>query len=87
MWKLNRVGLEMGCDRPNRETFGENVGVLTREVFGLEVSKSGFHSLLQMEVDSGAAFEEIINRFDNQLGVEGRAILKSLILDRDRKLT
>ncbi len=87
VWKLNRVGLEMGCDRPNRETFGENVGVLTREVFGLEVSKSGFHSLLQMEVDSGAAFEEIINRFDNQLGVEGRAILKSLILDRDRKLT
>ncbi|WP_338517460.1 ATP-dependent nuclease [Alteromonas gracilis] len=85
VWKLNRVGLEMGCDRPDRETFGENVGVLTRAVFGLEVWKSGFHSLLQLEVDTGGTFEDIVGRFDDQLGIEGRAVLKSLILDRDTK--
>ena len=85
VWKLNRVGLEMGYNRPEKETFGENVGVLTRAVFGLEVWKSGFHSLLQLEVDTGATFDEIVDRFDEQLGVEGRAVLKSLILDRDNK--
>ena len=29
------------------ETYGENVGVLTREVFGLEVTKSGFYDLFR----------------------------------------
>jgi predicted ATP-dependent endonuclease of OLD family len=39
---LSRTRAEARADRPERETFGENVGILTREVFGLEVSKSGF---------------------------------------------
>ena len=53
VWKLRRTRLVGNADRPENETFAENVGVLTREVFGLEVSKSGFHELLENSVDTG----------------------------------
>lgn len=43
VWKLRRNGLVASADRPECETFAENVGFLTREVFQLEVAKSGFH--------------------------------------------
>ncbi len=44
--KIERTGKITEAFRPNIETFGENVGVLTREVFGLEVLNSGFYDLL-----------------------------------------
>ena len=83
VWKLRRTGLEGQADRPEGETFGENVGVLTREVFGLEVSKSGFHGLLLDFVEQGKSYDEIMADFDNQLGFEGRAILRALIASKD----
>ncbi|MDO8775730.1 MAG: AAA family ATPase [Burkholderiaceae bacterium] len=83
VWKLNRVRLESRADRPERETFGENVGILTREVFGLEVSKSGFHEMMQSAVDSGGSFDEILEQYGGQLGAEAKAILLSLIATRD----
>jgi predicted ATPase len=79
VWKIGRVGLASSWARPDIETFGENVGSLTREVFGLEVSKSGFNALLAEEADSAIAYEDALARFDGQLGFEGRAILRSLL--------
>lgn len=83
VWKLNRSGLEWRKDRPERETFAENVGLLTREVFGLEVAKSGFHAMLQEEVDKGGAFDAISNVFAGKIGIEGLAILMSMVAARD----
>jgi predicted ATPase len=83
VWKLRRTGLVARSDRPEDETFGENVGILTREIFGLEVVKSGFHQLLKSSVKKGKAYEEILKEYDNQIGFEGRVILKSLILSRN----
>lgn len=80
---LRRTRLNSKVDRPERETFAENVGVLTREVFGLEVSKSGFHDLLSKSVADGKSYEEIEEEYDYQLGFEGKAILRSLIQNRD----
>ncbi|MCK4783403.1 MAG: AAA family ATPase [Desulfobacteraceae bacterium] len=80
---LRRTRLEANVDRPENETFAENVGVLTREVFGLEVSKSGFHDLLSASVERGKSYEEIEQEYQYQLGFEGRAILRSLIAIRD----
>ncbi|MGE8704919.1 MAG: AAA family ATPase [Achromobacter sp.] len=79
VWKLTRSRLEARSDRPERETFGENVGVLTREVFGLEVSKSGFHEMLEHAVDSGGTFASISQHFNGQLGDEAQAILMTLL--------
>lgn len=84
VWKLNRVGLATKSFRPSIETFGENVGVLTREVFGLEVVNSGFHDLLVRSVRDGDTYEKIISDYKGQLGLEGRALLRALVTHRDR---
>lgn len=83
VWKLTRWRTEGRSDRPERETFGENVGVLTREIFGLEVSKSGFHDMLQQAVNEGGTFESILHEYNEQLGYEAQAILRALIAARD----
>lgn len=83
-WKINRVGLVTNPRRPDIETFGENVGVLTREVFGLEVVKSGFHDLLVKSVESGRTYQQIVDEYKGQLGLEARALLKALVTHRDR---
>jgi len=81
---LDRKRLTLKVYRPENETFAENVGILTREIFGLEVVKSGFHNLLTGSVNSGESYEEIIKEYNNQLGFEGKAILRSLIANRDK---
>jgi predicted ATPase len=80
---LRRTRLVLNVHRPESETFAENVGVLTREVFGLEVTQSGFHELLSKSVDEGNSFEEIEQEYQYQLGFEGRAILRSMTIQRD----
>jgi predicted ATPase len=83
VWKLNTTGSITKPDRLSIESFGENVGVLTREVFGLEVTKSGFHNLLESAVNDGKEFDEIVNEFSGEIGLEGKAILRMLIHARD----
>lgn len=68
----------MAADRPIIETFGENIGALTREVFKLEVENSGFHKMLQEAVDENDDYEDILNLFSGQLGNEAKAIVRTL---------
>lgn len=81
---LRRTRLTSNIDRPEIETFAENVGVLTREVFGLEVTKSGFHDLLAKSASNGKSYEEIELEYRYQLGFEGKAILRSLVSGGNR---
>ncbi|MFC9266251.1 AAA family ATPase [Streptomyces zhihengii] len=83
VWILRRYGERVVADQPGIETFGENVGVLTREVFGLEVTASGFHRELAALVDGGRSYESIMERFGGRLGGEARIIVRSLVADRD----
>jgi predicted ATP-dependent endonuclease of OLD family len=83
VWKLRRAGAELRAERPDIETFGDNVGVLTREAFGLEVTHSGFHKMLQDAVDTGMSYEEVVAHFNERLGAEARAIARALIAARD----
>lgn len=76
VWKLERFGSTIVAHRPEIETFGENVGVLTREVFGYEVSRSGFHQLLLKAVNECNSFEQVLMKFNNQLGGEAQAIVR-----------
>jgi predicted ATPase len=80
---IRRTRLVTNVDRPELETFAENVGVLTREVFGLEVSKSGFHELLTISVAKDKSYEEIEQEYKHQLGFEGKTMLRSMIIVRD----
>lgn len=78
-WKLSRAGRDARADRPEQETFGENAGTLTREVFGLEVTQAGFHQLIA-EHAVGRTYEQILELFGGQLGAEGRALARALSL-------
>ena len=84
VWVLERIGSSLQAKRPNRESFGENVGVLTREVFGLETVKSGFHDLLVEKAQSLNSYDKVLKDFNGQLGLEGRAILKALISNNEK---
>ena len=85
VWKINRVGLASSSSRPESETFGENVGLLTRDVFGLEVAKSGFNALLAKEAEQALTYEQALDAFKQQVGFEGRAILKALMRGRGKQ--
>lgn len=87
VWKLRRSGNTTVAQRPQTETFGENVGILTHEVFGLEVASAGFYQMLNARVTAGRSYSEIVTEFGEQLGSEARAIASSLIAVRDRTLS
>ena len=79
VWKLSRFGLEANAERFNDETFGETIAKLTEDVFSLEVSKSGFYKLLSDDVNQGKTYEQITEKYSNQLGFEARLLLRALI--------
>ncbi len=85
VWKVFRSKLASEKKRPDTETFGENVGVLTRDVFGLEVSRSGFHTILSELVGRGGTYEEIVAQLGDSLGNEARGILRAMIINRDEE--
>ncbi|PDS68850.1 AAA family ATPase [Rhizobium phaseoli] len=81
VWIITRSKLATSQSRPTLETFGENVGVLTREVFGLEVTKSGFHSVLARDVAQGQSYEAIAKEYGGQLGLEAKGILRAMVAE------
>jgi ABC-type cobalamin/Fe3+-siderophores transport system ATPase subunit len=84
VWKLHRVGEQRTAVQPELETFGENVGTLTREAFGLEITRSGFHRRLAEAVSDNLTYEAILEQFHGQLGTEAKAIVRALIATRNR---
>lgn len=76
-WILNRTGIAARVDRPELETFGENIAILTREVFGLEVVQTGFHRLISEAVQQGG-YEQVIKQFGDRLGGEARSLARAL---------
>jgi predicted ATP-binding protein involved in virulence len=83
VWMLRRSARLSKAERPTIETFGENVGTLTREVFGLEVTNSGFHQLLKNAItEPGVDYETAVRGFNGQLGAEAHALLRNLIATR-----
>jgi predicted ATPase len=79
VWKLRRHGATAIAERLEIESFGENVGQLTQEIFGLEVTDSGFHNILRKIALESENYEIAISKLNNQLGQEGKAILRTLI--------
>lgn len=83
--KLTRHGSIMVGRKPQCETFGENIGMLTNEIFGLEVKESGFLNLLKEYVNQGLNYENIIKKFNGQLGTEAKGLLRVLIAEHNNK--
>jgi hypothetical protein len=78
VWMMFRDGSNVHYERPQIETFAENVGSLTREVFRIEVTDSGYHTLLRTAVAESRSLEAVFSGFSDQIGSEGRAITRAL---------
>ncbi|WP_406390100.1 ATP-binding protein [Streptomyces sp. NBC_00882] len=81
VWKVSRWDRHPP-QRPTLETYGENVGVLTHEIFGLEVRQSGFHAELAKAVDELGSYDQVLARFDGQLGGEAKGLVRILLAYR-----
>lgn len=82
VWRIRRHRSMTVADRLRLESFGESVEILTKEVFGLEVTESGYHQMLRDAVDKGLEYEEIIYRFNGELGDQARFLLKMMLAAR-----
>jgi ABC-type multidrug transport system ATPase subunit len=80
---MRRSGDRILIDKPLLETFGENVGTLTREVFRLEVTESGFHNLLSKLI-SEQSYEEALESLNGELGLEGQAIMRVMDINKNK---
>jgi predicted ATPase len=77
--KIERVRSQYALFRPEQETYGENIGTLTREVFRLEVLESGFYKTIHDFLNQNADFNALMHKFEGKIGSEGRAIARSII--------
>jgi len=61
--------------------------LLSRHIFGLEVTYSGFHSLMVEAIEkNNLDYKGLLKHFGGQLGAEARAIAQALVADRDRRI-
>jgi len=79
-WLLGRAGNHSWAERPELETFGENVGTLTREIFGLQLVRTGFNRLIRDAVLETGSFRMAVEKFGGKLGGEGIALARTLSL-------
>ncbi|WP_063857009.1 MULTISPECIES: AAA family ATPase [unclassified Kitasatospora] len=84
VWKITGWDDFRAPERPEIETFGENVGVLTHEVFGLEVMESGFHHELRRAVEQFGTYEAVLAHFGGQLGGEAKGLVRVLLATASR---
>ncbi|MDU7364109.1 AAA family ATPase [Clostridium sp.] len=75
--KIIRNSHEMYFEKVTLETFATNTDSLTREVFGLEVIKTGFYQLLEKELKD--TFDETLEKFEGNIGSLGQILIQSLL--------
>ncbi|WP_405628015.1 ATP-binding protein [Streptomyces sp. NBC_01174] len=85
VWKIGRWDHGGRPVRPEIETYGENVGILTHEVFGLEVAQSGVQAEIEKAVRECGSYEEVLARFGGQLGGEAKGLVRILLAYRERR--
>ena len=70
---VKRTGETLDVTKPKLETFGENVGVLTYDAFGLTASTTDYHKILDLLVQGCDSLEEVEVLFPSGLSAQARA--------------
>lgn len=81
VWIINRILTASKAERPTIETFGESIGILSREVFQLELSQSGYHQILNDVRREAVSYEDALDLMGHQLGAEGKAVLRAMYVN------
>lgn len=71
---LERKGTRVTSRRPEIETFGENIGAITRHVFSLDSSATDYQGILA-SLSAHYSFEQINDMFLFGLSVQARALV------------
>lgn len=71
---LRRYGQRTEIDRPSMETFGENVGILTRSVFNLDNAESDYEGVLR-RLGALLGYDGIQNLFPEGLSSQALSIV------------
>jgi len=74
---VRRVGNTLEIASPTLQTFGENLGVLTYDVFGLTSASTDFHQVLDLLVAGCTSPEEVDELFTPGLSGQARAYVLS----------
>src|SRR5690606_39386927 len=69
---IRRVGSEFEVLVPEKETFGENVGTLTQDTFGLTSATTDYHEVLDLLIQAHDTVEEVSQHFRS--GLSGQAL-------------
>jgi len=80
---LFRAGDVVTVERPQIETFAENLGTLTREIFRVEVTESGHHALITEVAQDAESLDDILGAFNDHIGAEGRALARAILRAAD----
>lgn len=76
---VRRSGDETRIFRPQIQTYGESIGEITNEVFGLTSDATDFHSTLSTLVETGLSLEMIERLFDGGLSMQARAFVMTKV--------
>ena len=80
---VRRSGDEICIFRPQIQTYGESIGEITNEVFGLTADATDFHSALSSLVEKGLTLELIERLFDGGLSMQARAFVMTKLATRE----
>lgn len=83
---VSRNGSKITVEQPKLETFGENIGILSYDSFGLTASSTDYHHALDLLVEGYEDFDEIDAMFEPGLSGQARGyVLTKLAKDRNKQ--
>jgi predicted ATP-dependent endonuclease of OLD family len=82
---VQRVGEDLQVKQPKLETFGENIGILTYDTFGLTASTSDFHLVLDHLAGQLSSVEEINEIFSPGLSSQARSYVLARLAEKGKK--
>lgn len=80
---LKRRGVRTSVSLPPLETFGEDLGELTRRVLDLAEPEKDFHAIIDRWVQDGETGEAIRAKFDREMPLPVQIYLDSILPDQD----
>ena len=82
---IRRLGSEFEVLVPEKETFGENVGTLTQDTFGLTSAATDFHEVLDLLIQAHNTVEEVGQHFRTSLSGQSLAYVLSGLARKARQ--
>lgn len=79
---VRRAGSETSISAPRIETYGESIGEITNEIFGLTADATDFHQILTRLIDAGYNLDQIEGLFDRGLSLQARAFVMTKLADK-----